>query len=335
MKILLIMALSLFISGCANAQSTTTTTKLEISGEPLPAIRHVTEMKVLGDTLLFVFECDGGHGQRFLRRAIIDCANKSINISSDMGKCEDGYYASYMPYPFISDKGTIHVIGQDDCELFTIENDTAFVRTRQYLMDEIALLPLPLSQYVQDVYMTSPDKYVFIGREPNGGRQYAMMSDLITSKIDTIRQINISPELQTWMPNIGEMVYSGKHNRLAFAYKLHPIVEIFDTDGKTIKLVKIGEDTFDPKTLEEADFEALNILHTVDVTYTSDYIYALHWFSKHSDATDLAPSIYKIDSNGKVIDRYFNVPYPIYRIAALDDTRLIGWNGKSFVLIYV
>ena len=323
MKILPIIALTLFMSGCANAQSTITTTKLKISGEPLPAIRHVTDMKVSGDTLLFVFECENGYGQRFLRRAIIDSANNTINISPDMGKREGGYYASYMPYPFISDNGAIHVVGQDDCELFTVENDTAFVRTRQYMMDGNSTVPFPLSQYVQDVYMTNLDRYVFIGREPNGGRQYAMTADLTTSKIDTIRQINISPELQTWMPNAGEMVYSGKHNRLAFAYKLHPAVEICN----------IGEDTFDPNTLEEADFEALNILHTVDVTHTSDYIYALNWVCKYSDATNFAPTIYKIDWNGKVIDRYFNVPYPLYRIAALDDTRLIGWNGDEFVVI--
>lgn len=333
MKILQIIALSLFMSGCANAQSTTTTTKLKLSGEPLPAIRHITDMKVSGDTLLFVFECEDGYGQRFLRRAIIDNSNNTINISPDMGKRGDGYYASYMPYPFISDNDAIHVVGQDDCEIFTVENDTAFVRTRQYLMDSNSTVLFPLSQYVQDVYMTGADKYVFIGREPNGGRQYAMTADLTTSKIDTIRQINISPKLQTWMPNAGEMVYSDKHNRLAFAYKLHPVIEIFDPDGKTIKSVKIGEDTFDPKTLEEADFEVMNSLHTVDLTYTSDYIYVLHWGCGYSDADKYAPTIYKIEWNGNIIDRYFNIPYPLYRIASLDDNRLIGWNGKEFILI--
>jgi len=169
MKIFLIMALTLFMSGCTNAQSTITTAKLKISGEPLPAIRHVTDMKVSGDTLLFVFECENGFGQRLLRRAIIDSTNNTINISRDMGKREDGYYASYMPYPFISDNGAIHIVGQDDCELFTVENDTSFVRTRQYLMDSNSTVPFPLSQYVQDVYMTNLDRYVFIGREPNGG----------------------------------------------------------------------------------------------------------------------------------------------------------------------
>ena len=333
MKILPVIALSLFMSGCANAQSTTTTVKLKISGEPLPAIRHITDMKISGDTLLFVFECEDGYGQRLLRRAIIDNSNNTLNISSDIGKREDGYYASYMPYPFISDNGALRVVGQDDCEIFTVENDTAFVRTRQYLMDSNSAVPFPLSQYVQDVYMTGSDKYVFIGREPNGGRQYAMTADLGTSKIDTIRQINISPLLQTWMPNAGEMVYSDKYNRLAFAYKLHPVVEIFDTNGNIIKSIKIGEDTFDTNTLDEADFETINILHTVDVTCTPDYIYALHWGCKYSDVENYAPTIYKIDWNGNIVDRYFTIPYPLYRIAAIDDSRLIGYNGKEFVTI--
>ena len=181
--------------------------------------------------------------------------------------------------------------------------------------------------------MTGPDKYVFIGREPNGGRQYAMKADLTTAKIDTISQIYISPVLQTWMPNAGEMAHSGKFNRLVFAYKLHPFIEIFDTNGKKIKSIRIGEDTFDPKTLEEADFETMNILHTVDLTYTSDYIYALHWAYGYSDVDKTAPTIYKIDWNGNVIDQYINIPYPLYRIVAFYDTRLIGWNGKDFILL--
>lgn len=333
MKIFLIMALTLFMSGCANAQSTSTPVKLDVVGETLPAIRHINEMKMSGDTLFFVYESEDGYGQRLLRRAVVYIKSHTLRLSPDMGKREDGYFVSYMPFPYIADNGSVCVISQDDCEIYTIENDTAFVRSKQYLMDGNSTVPFPLSQYVQDVFMTAPDKYVFIGREPNGGRQYAMTADLTTSKIDTICQINISPELQTWMPNTGEMVYSGKHNRLAFAYKLHPIIEIFDTNGKRIKSVRIGEDTFDPKTMEEADFEAMNSLHTVDLTYTSDYIYALHWCYGYSDADKYAPTVYKIDWNGKVIDRYFNIPYPLYRIAAKDDSTLIGWNGKEFVLL--
>ena len=309
------------------------TEKLVISGNPLPPIRHISDMKMSGDTLLCVFESADGYGQRYMRRGVLDRRGNTLDVSPDMGRSGHGYYVSYMPYPFVADNGTLRIVGQDDCEIFGVENDTVFVSTRQCLMDANSIVPFPLSHYAQDVFMTGPDRYVFVGIEPKGGRQYALTADLTASEIDTIRQINVSPELQTWMPNAGEMAYSDKHNRLAFAYKLHPVIEIFDTDGKPIKSVRIGEDTFDPKTLEEADFEDMNSLHTVDLTFTSDYIYALHWGYGYSDADKNAPTIYKIDWNGNVIDRYFNIPYPLYRIAALDDNRLIGWNGKGFVLI--
>ena len=292
-------------------------------------------MKMSNDTFLFVFDSDEGYGRRFLRRAVVDIDGNTLNMSPDIGKHEDGYYAVDMPYPFIDEDGTIHVIGQDDCQIYSAGNDTVLTGTRQYLMDEDTAVPFPLSRYIQDLFMTGPDTYVFIGREPKGGRQFALTANPAASRIDTIRQISISPELQAWMPNMGEMAYSRKYRRLAFAYKLHPIIEIFDFDGNVISSVRIGEDTFDPKTLDEPDFDALNVLHTVDVTYTPDYIYALHWGCGYSDAVNFAPTIYKIDWNGKIIDRYFNVPYPLYRIAAIDDSRLIGWNGKDFILIAI
>ncbi len=249
MKVFLIMALTLFMSGCANTQSTSTPVKLDVVGETLPAIRHINDMKMSGDTLFFVYEGEDGYGQRLLRRAVVDIKSHTLRVSPDMGKREDGYFVSYMPYPFIADDGSVCVISQDDCELYTLENDTTFIRTKYYLMSGDSKAPFPLSQFVQDVFMTGSDKYVFIGREPNGGRQYAMKADLISSKIDTIRQINISPELQTWMPNAGEMAYSGKVKSLAFAYKLHPFIEIFDTDGNIINFERIGDDTFNPKRL--------------------------------------------------------------------------------------
>lgn len=331
MKIFYLLAFSLLLTGCANAQSKIVSTKLDIVGNTLPSIRHITDMKVLGDTLLFVFDSEGGYGQRCMRRAVIDFDNNKLEISSDMGKREGGYYVSYMPYPFIASDGTIRVVGQDDCGIYTVENDTAFVRTKQYLIGMNCTPPLPLSQYVQDVFMTAPDKYVFIGREPKGGRQFAMTADLITSAIDTIRQINVSPGLQTWMPNVGELIYSGKYNRLAFAYKLHPVIEIFGTDGKIINSVKLSEDTFDSKTLEEADFEDLNPLHIVDMTYTPDFIYALYWGYKFSDADTYKPTMLKIDWNGNVIKRYNDLTSSFSRIVAVDDSHLIGWDGSDFV----
>ncbi|WP_289763482.1 hypothetical protein [uncultured Duncaniella sp.] len=325
MKILKTMALSMLMPVCANAQSTTLHAKFDVAGNALPAIRHMTDMKMTGDTLLFVYEGHENHGQRCLRRAVVDRDSSTIKVSPDMGKRDDGYYVSYMPLPFIADNGSIRVIGQDDCEIYSVENDTAFVRTRQYLMDGNSPVPFPLSLYAQDVFMTGPDKYVFIGREPKGGRQYAMKADLTCSKIDTIRQINISPELQAWMPNMGEMAYLGKHDRLAFAYMFHPIVEIFDTDGNIISSVRVGKDTFNPKTLEEADFHELNHLHFIDITTTDDYIYALH-----NGYSESSRSIYKIDWNGNIISCEA-VKVSLQKIAVGKDNSVTGWTGNDFI----
>lgn len=325
MKILKTMALSILMPVCANAQSTALHAKFDVAGNALPAIRHMTDMKMTGDTLLFVYEGHENNGQRCLRRAVVDRDSNTIKVSPDMGKRYDGYYVSYMPLPFIADNGSIRVIGQDDCEIYSVENDTAFVRTRQYLMDGNSSVPFPLSLYAQDVFMTGPDKYVFIGREPKGGRQYAMKADLTCSKIDTIRQINISPELQAWMPNMGEMAYSGKHDRLAFAYMFHPIIEIFDTDGNIISSVRVGKDTFDPKTLEEADFHELNHLHFIDITTTDDYIYALH-----NGYSESSWSIYKIDWNGNIISCEA-VKASLQKIAVGKDNSVTGWTGNDFI----
>lgn len=333
MKIFQIIALSLFISGCAVARSSTAPVTLDVVGESLPTIRHINDMKMKGDTLFFVYEGEGGYGQRLLRRAVADTKSHTLRISPDMGKWENGYFISYMPYPFTTDNGSVRVISQDDCEIFTLENDTTFVRTKQFLMSNDSKVPFRISQFVQDIFMTGPDKYVFIGREPNGGSQYAMSADLTSSRIDTIRQINISPELQTWIPNTGEMAYSAKHNHLVFAYRLHPVIEIFDTDGNIINSVKTGDDTFNPKTLDEADFDDLNNLHTVDLTYTPDYIYALYWNFKYADSRQSNPTIIKLDWNGNIIARYSDLAGPLYRIAAKDDSTIIGWNGKEFILL--
>ncbi len=334
MKYLLILSFILSLSGCADARTTTAFTKLDATGEPLPSIRHMIEMKMSGDTLMFVYESEEGYGQQILRRAIVDRENHRLVIGHEMGKQTDGYYVSYMPYPFIDHNGTFRAVGRDDCELYHIEKDTILVRSKEYLMDGNRSAPFTLSRYVKDVFMTDKDKYVFIGREPKGGRQFVLAADLQSAQIDSIRQISISPDLQTWMPNAGEMAYSGKHKRIAFAYRLHPVIEIFGLDGSIIKTIEFGAPTFEPTSLEEADFEDLNPLHFVDITTGDGYIYALHRGHHYSErnAPGVNSSIYKIDWNGNIVNQY-PVTADFQSIVVYNDNILIAWNGKEFVMI--
>ncbi|HIY87543.1 MAG TPA: hypothetical protein H9824_02415 [Candidatus Bacteroides pullicola] len=285
----------------------------------------------MADTLFFVYESEEGFGQRILQRATIDKKNRRIVIGPEIGKRDGGYYVSYMPYPFVGADGKMHVVSQDDGGIYNLVHDSVLVRTKTGLFS--AKVPMPMSQYAQDVYAISPNKYVLIGREPKGGSQYVLSVDMTVTKMDTIHQIRISPTLTAWMANVGKMVYSGKYNRMAFAYRLHPIVEIFDTYGKLVKSVRIGEDTFNPVTLNEADFEELNTLHTVDVTYTPNYIYALHWSCKYDETQTASPTLYKIDWNGKIVNQYVCRFTPLYGIAALNDSHLVGWTGTEFVML--
>lgn len=331
MKILYTIALAVLAAGYVNAQRPIDVVRLDYVGQPLPENSRVDEMKILADTLFFVYETNDSFGQRFLRRAIIDRQNHRMIFGSEIGKRDDGHYVLYMPYPFVGADGNIHVVSQDDGGIYNLEHDSVLVRTKTYLFN--AKVPMPISLYAQDVFSTSPNKYVFIGREPNGGSQYALSADMDSAKIDTVRKISVSPALTAWMPNAGKMVYSGKYNRMAFAYRLHPMVEIFDTDGVLIKSVRMGKDTFNPKTLDEADFDMLNIQHTVDVTYSQNYIYALDWACKYAEVSTTSPTIYKIDWDGNIINKQVNKSTPLYSIAALDDRHIIGWTGKNFVML--
>ena len=331
MKTLYLMVLSVLTAVCAHAQSAIDTVRLDCMGQPLPKIRHIVEMKALADTLFFVYESEEGFGQRILRRATVDKQNCRLVIGPEIGKRDDGYYVSYMPYPFVGADGKIHVVSQDDGGIYNLAHDSVLVRTKTHLFS--AKVPMPMSQYAQDVFSISPNKYVLIGREPKGGSQYALSADMALAKMDTIRRISISPALTAWMPNAGKMVYSGKYNRMAFAYRLHPIVEIFDAHGTLVKSVRIGKDTFNPATLNEADFEELNTLHTVDVAYTSDYIYALHWSCKYDEIQTASPTLYKIDWDGKIVNQYVCESTFLYGIVALDDSHLIGWTGTEFIVL--
>ena len=328
--------LSLFVlllASCTANAHVTANQPLTLIGDRLPPIRHITDMKAVADTLWFVYETEDGFGQRFLRKAVIDQDKNTLDVGPVLGKKSDGYYMAYMPYPVHGLDGNMQVVNQEDGEIFVYENESLLTRSKKFILSNSSTLPFPLSQYVQDVSMVAPDKFVFIGREPNGGTQYALKANITTAQVDTIRRIQLSPELTSWMSNAGELAYSRLHDRLAFAYRLHPIIEIFGMDGKLVKQVRICEDTFNPATLDEADFEELNPLHIVDITTTPNFIYALHWNFKYADAEDTAPTIFKIDWEGKIVDRLFNVPMPLYKIAVSDDNYIIGWSGQDFVYL--
>lgn len=80
MKSIIMTAVLLLLSGCANASSDVK--KLELSGASLPAVRHMIDMKMSNDTLFFVFDSEEGYGRRFLRRAVVDIDGNLHSLTS-------------------------------------------------------------------------------------------------------------------------------------------------------------------------------------------------------------------------------------------------------------
>lgn len=330
MKILPSIFLIILSPGCAATQSVPAALiPFEIKGDTLPPIRHITDMKISGDTLFFVYERENGFGQRFLRRALIDPKAHTLTLSKDIGSD-----ISYMPYPFIGTNGNVQVVSQDNGEIYNITSDANLQFTERRIFSPDSPSPVPLSNYINDIYTVAPDKYIFLSHQPKGGPQYITTSDT-NSRIDTIHQTSISSDLTAWMPNLDKLIYSDSNHRIAFAYLFHPVIEILTPDGTILTTTEIGTRTFNPSTLDEADFESLNPFHTIDITPTRNYLYALHWAYIYSKAESMNPTIFQLDWDGKIINRYFNVPRPLYNIAAYDDTHLIGWTGTHFIQIPV
>lgn len=86
MKTLYLLTLTMLLASCAKAQPNIDAVRLDCTGQTLPKIRHMIEMKVLSDTLFFVYECDEGFGQRILRRATIDKQNHRLVIGPEIGR---------------------------------------------------------------------------------------------------------------------------------------------------------------------------------------------------------------------------------------------------------
>ena len=154
MKALYLIALALVSAGCVNSQPSIDTVRLDCMGQPLPKIRHIVEMKAMADTLFFVYESEEGFGQRILQRATIDKKNRRIVIGPEIGKRDDGYYVSYMPYPFVGTDGKMRVVSQDDGAIYNLVHDSVLVRTKMNLFS--AKVPMSISRMHKMYFQSRP-----------------------------------------------------------------------------------------------------------------------------------------------------------------------------------
>lgn len=333
MKQLLITSLLLLYYSAAMASSIQVSVT-PLKADSLPDISHIIDMKAAGEKIIITYELKEGYGQRIMRDIYHDTTTNTLSFGKEYGKRDNGYYQLYMPYLIDSSDGNLQVVSQDDGELFSVGADYKLESTGRFLIGTNFNIPFPISLYLKDIQQLSTNKYIFIAREPNGGRQSIFISDIDSMAISEIRPIIANADYPTWMVNTGELAYSDKNGICAFAYRLYPKVDLFKPSGETITIHTVAEGGFDPQTVDYADMEEHNTLYFINLTQTSDYIYALYLGKKWSDINHNAGSskIYKFNHLGEIVCT-IDIPVTLHKIAALDDGQIFAWDGKKFLLI--
>ncbi len=293
-------------------------------------------MKAAGDALYCVYENDGSFGQRMLGCFTINSRNRSLSYNGDFGKMPDGYWQTYMPYPFMSPAGELTVAGMDDGRVYKPGHGLSLYPGQRYLIGTGSSTSYPLSMYVSDIFQLTVDDYIYVGRQPKGGIQAALRTDCATMEITEIKPLIADQRYPSWIVNTGEMIYNSREKICAYAYRLFPKIDFFDLDGNTINSVIFAIDSFDPSTIDMADTETLNPIHFIDLTQTASHIYALYCGTTIADAMseNAGSTIYRLDSDGKVAGTY-SVGIFIRNFAAINDTTFIAWTGSQFLFIKI
>ena len=305
-----------------------------LKADSLPDISHVIDMKATGEKIIITYELKKGYGQRIMREIYPDTTTNILSFGKEYGKRDNGYYQLYMPYLIDSPDGNFQVVSQDDGELFTVGTDYKLESTGRFLIGTNFNIPFPISLYLKDAQQLSTDRYMFIAREPNGGRQSVFISDTGSIAISEIRPIIADANYPAWMINTGELAYSDRTGICAYAYRLYPKVEFFKPSGETITIHTVAEGGFDHQTMDYADMEEHNTLYFTDLTQTPDYTYALYLGKKWSDINHDAGSsrIYKSNHLGEIVGT-IEIPVTLHNIVVLDDGQILAWNGENFLLI--
>lgn len=298
-----------------------------------PDISHIVDMKAVAPGKVFIsYEAQEGRGQRILQEINSDIANGNLSFSQEYGKRDDGSYQLFMPYLINFNAEKPFVVSQDDGELFTINPNAKFAASNKHILDYNFKVPFPVSLYVQDVQMISPTDFLFVGREPNGGKHSVFLSKPDSMSITLIKSFVNDSNYSSWVINTGKLAYSSKAGLCVFAYRLYPTVEFFKPTGEIIKIQTIGQNGFDTTTLEYADLEDYNRLHFMDITQTEGFFYLLYWGKKGNEMlTSSSPSkILKFDHTGN-LQHTFILDSPIRKIAAFSDQEFIAWDGNNFI----
>ncbi|GHT58769.1 hypothetical protein AGMMS50239_03970 [Bacteroidia bacterium] len=176
-----------------------------------------------------------------------------------------------------TDKNLIcYILELTNRKLYTLDNHNQITCYPFKLSDSGVGSEMPLVN-------VGKDEFMYVESSFNGKSVFRTIktNDSIYSK--EIYNLNLKPDLDSWVPYIGDFAVNVSKNRMVYAYKYYKIISFMDLDANNVKTINFKQSEFDEATLHVADGLDLNVTHYFGVCGQSDYIYFIYSGRKPSE----------------------------------------------------
>lgn len=338
----------LILAGCLGPSSAkevehfVVTAKM-IKIDSIPAIKALSEIKIVMNQVYLTYETEGEYGQCHVIRYNYNNKIETLHFEKELFKMENGYYQMFTPSLFQDNQDSLYVFDKTLPSICYVTPEGQAMPTGKHLITTSSKVPYAIVQEAKQAFYKSPDAYYFIGREPKDGKQALFLShnNEDSIRIEEVHRFVLDNIHSSWMINFGRAACHPKMQIIAYAYHLFPAFQFIHLKSKrciTSRLEKVNSTAL--KT-DVADIWEQNTIYYQDITSSDKFIYALYW-GKTSETMDYEKSngtatsqIIKYNWNGEIVAKYtFNGC--LYRIGVSnEDDHLIGYDGTNFCVIQI
>lgn len=309
--------------------------------DSMPDIQILSEIRVWDNQVYLTYESEGEYGQQHIKQYRYDSDARTLRYEKALFKKDNGTYQFFAPSLFEDDKGALYVYDKDIPSVYTVSADGMAHPTGKHLLTSSAKVPYALVQQVQQAFYKSPDKYLFIGRAPQGGTQALFLSRNFKDSvvIDEVSKIAYKEDNTSWIINFGKATYNPNKQTVAFAYQLYPAIQFIDIPNNKAFTAALPDVKPTDIITDGADIWEQNLVQFKDITSNGKYIYALYWgktfaIARHERQSGKgASTIIRYDWDGHLIAIY-DLDRCLDAIGISNDNScLIGYDGKDLYLI--
>ena len=335
LSVFLMLLLSVDVYGVSNVKLTL------LSVDSLPNIKTLVNMQVVGKRLYVTYENPKRWGSQLLRTYWLDEASSSLKMEYEYFR--DPAKSNGIDYPILVQDSLDSVSVMDrtyplvynlDMKRHTMKN------THKFVFSAKSRVPYAMALNVPFAYRKSDAEFYFVGRQPNMGVQavYKSFSDSTATRVEEVEPLLYTKKYPAWTTNLGKQTFNKHTHVLVHGFYIYPAMQYVDLEGKQNRIVKLAEPNWKSLKPVSADVWDVNLIQIKDVTSSESYVYALWWNKTHQSMALLrkqnkaACKLVVLDWTGNIKNTYM-VPRYMSNIVALDNSKLIGSDGKKFWLI--